>query len=98
MSDSASNLRCPTTQPNTSVFELWTGEKNEDVFAAVGLKFISSIDDDTPPRTKADVLLEISRHPNLYADEVAERLGMSTKLVVELVGELIDEGILEYSE
>lgn len=49
------------------------------------------------PRSKADVLLEISRNPSLYADEVAERLGMSTKLAVELVGELIDEGILEYS-
>jgi len=49
-------------------------------------------------REKADVLLEIFRNPSLYADEVAERLGMSTKRAVEIVGELIDEGVLEYME
>lgn len=42
-------------------------------------------------RQKADVLLEISQNPGLYADDVAERLRMPTALV----GELIDEGILE---
>ena len=57
-----------------------------------------------PPRggapriSKADILLEISRNPGLYADDLAERLGIPTKLAVELVGELIDEGILESSE
>ena len=47
---------------------------------------------------RADVLSEISSNSSLYADEVAERLGMSTKLVVELIGKLFDEGIVEYDE
>lgn len=50
----------------------------------------------TGPRPKEAVLLEISRNPGLCADEVAERIGIPTKLVVELVGELIDEMVIFY--
>lgn len=92
-----SNLCCPETTTNTSVSEPWTGER-EDISESVDSKFISSTKDDAPRISKADILLEISRNPGLYADDLAERLGMPTKLAVELVSELIDEGILESSK
>lgn len=59
-----------------------------------GMKCPYCSEDDAPRISKADILLEISRNPGLYADDLAERLGIPTKLVVELVNELIDEGIL----
>lgn len=91
-----SNLCCPITALNTSVSEPWTGER-EDISESVDSEFISTMDD-APRISKADILLEISRNPGLYADDLAERLGIPTKLAVELVDELIDEGILESSE
>jgi len=47
--------------------------------------------------TKSRVLAEVSASPGLYADEVAERLKIPTKIAVDLVGELIEEGIIEWA-
>lgn len=47
---------------------------------------------------KEQVLLEITGHPGLYADEIAERLKMSTMVAIELTDELLQEGLLEFDK
>ncbi len=46
---------------------------------------------------KEFVLREVTEHPDLDAEQITERLGYgySVKVVVDVIGELIDEGILE---
>lgn len=49
------------------------------------------------PDLKEQVLLEITRQPGLYADEVADRLKISTMVAIDLIDELLQKGLIEFS-
>lgn len=47
---------------------------------------------------KAMVLLEVSENPGMDHEELSEKLGLTLSVVVKIMGELVDAGILVYTE